>query len=178
MSDRSLAALLSFLDYLSEKGLMAAGTATGRKASCNKVLGILDPEEQTDVTVVNLDDAMHRFINLEGKNYTPSSLTVYKSRVASAISDFTSYLANPSGFKPSVAQKKTGNGSPKKVAGPKASSHNAAPIQKPDVQPIASANVYPIPIRADVVVRIHGLPFDLTPAEAEKIAAVVKAMAL
>jgi hypothetical protein len=38
--------------------------------------------------------------------------------------------------------------------------------------------VFPIPIRPDVVVRIHGLPFDLSTAEAEKIANVVKAMAM
>ena len=37
--------------------------------------------------------------------------------------------------------------------------------------------VYPIPIREDVTVRIFGLPVDLTVAEAEKIARIVKAMA-
>jgi hypothetical protein len=42
----------------------------------------------------------------------------------------------------------------------------------------ASANVFPIQIRENVVVRIQGLPFDLTQAEAERIANVVKAMAV
>lgn len=37
--------------------------------------------------------------------------------------------------------------------------------------------VYPIPIRRDVTVRIFNLPADLTQAEADKIAAVVKALA-
>lgn len=37
--------------------------------------------------------------------------------------------------------------------------------------------VYPIAIRADVVVRIFDLPADLTQAEAAKIAAVVHALA-
>lgn len=37
--------------------------------------------------------------------------------------------------------------------------------------------VYPIPIREDATVRIHGLPADLTKAEAEKIARVVMALA-
>lgn len=37
--------------------------------------------------------------------------------------------------------------------------------------------VYPIPIREDVTVRIFGLPADLTAGEANKIAAVVKALA-
>lgn len=37
--------------------------------------------------------------------------------------------------------------------------------------------VYPIPIREDATVRIFGLPADLTEAEANKIAAVVQALA-
>lgn len=37
--------------------------------------------------------------------------------------------------------------------------------------------VYPIPLRADVVVRICDLPADLTQAEAAKIGAIVKALA-
>jgi hypothetical protein len=158
MSDRSLGGLTTFLDYLSSKGLMAKNTAAGRKAACGKVLGVLDPEEQSDVLNLDLDDAMTRFINLEGRAYTPNSLNVYKSRVASSLSDFASYLQNPAAFKPSTASKKS-NGESAKRSGP-------------------SANVFPIPIRADVVVRINGLPFDLTPAEAEKIASVVKAMAM
>lgn len=37
--------------------------------------------------------------------------------------------------------------------------------------------VYPIPIRPGLIVRIANLPDDLTKAEAEKIAAVVMALA-
>jgi hypothetical protein len=39
-------------------------------------------------------------------------------------------------------------------------------------------DVLPIPIRADLTVRVHGLPFDLTQAEARKVAAVIQAMAV
>jgi len=37
--------------------------------------------------------------------------------------------------------------------------------------------IIPIIIRCDAVVNIFGLPFDLTPAEAAKISAVIMAMA-
>ena len=40
-----------------------------------------------------------------------------------------------------------------------------------------SDTIIPIPLRADLTVFIQGLPIDLTEAEAEKIARVVKAMA-
>jgi hypothetical protein len=181
MSNRSLPSLLSFLDYLATKGLMPRNTVVGRKAACNKVLGILDPEEQTDVTHIDIESAMARFINLEGKGYTPSSLVVYKSRVTSAISDFENYLDNPAGFKPSAGNRKAKSDNGKTATESKAKrksavSQNTEP--RHDVTQSPATNVFPIPIRADVVVRINGLPFDLTPAEADKIASVVKAMAM
>jgi hypothetical protein len=42
----------------------------------------------------------------------------------------------------------------------------------------AAQNIVPIPIRADLIVRIHGIPLDMTETEAEKIGAVVKALAV
>jgi hypothetical protein len=181
MSNRSLNSLIEFLEYLAVKGLTPRNTVIGRKAACGKVLGVLDPEEQSDVLSIDLDDAMSRFVNLEGKNYTSSSLNVYKSRVSSSISDFTSYIANPMAFKPSTGQKKPASDGAKKLKLKRPSkSGNASsglPSRTDSAMP-SSANVFPIPIRSDVVVRIHGLPFDLTPTEADKIASVVKAMAM
>jgi hypothetical protein len=43
--------------------------------------------------------------------------------------------------------------------------------------PMASS-ILPIPIRADLTIYIQGLPFDLTEAEAKKIASVIQAMAM
>ena len=182
MADHSLQSLISFLDYLASKGLMPRNTVAGRKAAVGKVLGVLDPEEQADVTQIDVDSAMSRFINLEGKGYTPGSLAVYKSRVVSAISDFQTYNSNPAGFKLGSPQKRQTTGA-SKSADASANKKREKVVDdsashRPDHQVAPTANVFPIPIRADLVVRIHGLPFDLTAAEAEKIASVVKAMAL
>jgi hypothetical protein len=180
MSDKSLPALLGFLDWMATKGLMQRNTVSGRKAACSKVLGVLDPEEQADVTQVSIDDAMDRFQNLEGRNYMPASLGVYRSRVAAAISDFERYLANPASFKPGVVQRRTANGTTKRTQPTETPQQQAraASSEAPVSTAHSPVNVFPIPIRADVVVRIHGLPFDLTVAEADKIANIVKAMAM
>jgi hypothetical protein len=177
--DRSLTSLLGFLDWLGTKGLMARNTAFGRKAACSNVLGVLDPEEQVDVTQADLDLAMKRFANLHGKRYTPKSLQVYEGRVRRSIADFARYLSDPSGFKVNGGVTKTKSAATSK---PRANQSSSEP-DAPDAPTISSAvgttaNVYPIPIRADLVVRIHGLPFDLTRAEAERIANIVKAMAM
>ena len=134
-------------------------------------------EEQQDVTQVDLDQTMKRFANLHGKRYTPKSLQVYEGRVRRSISDFSRYLADPGNFKVTAGIAKT-----KPSNGGKSRKTLATDDDFPSVVAASvgstTANVYPIPIRADLVVRIHGLPFDLTKAEAERIANVVRAMAM
>lgn len=39
------------------------------------------------------------------------------------------------------------------------------------------AHVFPIQIRPDLIVRFHGIPHDLTEAEAKRIAGVIMALA-
>jgi hypothetical protein len=181
MTDKSLPALLSFLDWMSSKGLMPRNTASGRKAACAKVLGVLDPEERADVTQVDVGEAMSRFANLEGKKYLPNSLAVYRSRVSAAIADFARYLADPEAFKPGAIRRRVRQEPTPKAEPPRrAAALDSLPTQLdgPAMSGHSPVNVFPIPIRADVVVRIHGLPFDLTTSEAEKIANIVKAMAM
>lgn len=179
MSDRSLASLIEFLEWTAEKGLMAKNTVGGRKAAVSQVLGVLDPEEQGDVTTVDLDGAMTRFINLHGKKYNTSSLNVYKSRTNAAIKDFQQWLADPLSFKPQSGKaEKGGNKPPKKKPVPVPETPSPAG-SGPAMHPAQStANVFPIQIRENLIVRIHGLPFDLSKAEAERIANVVRAMAM
>lgn len=182
MSDKSLTSLVSFLDWTAEKGIMAKNTVNGRKAAVGSVLGILDPEEQGDITTVDLDSVMTRFVNLQGKKYNTSSLNVYKSRTNAAINDFKSWLADPLSFKPNSAKvEKKATSKPAKKAGSvtqPASSDAPSNAHVGQAPQSATANVFPIQIRENLVVRIHGLPFDLTKAEAERIANVVRAMAM
>jgi hypothetical protein len=180
MNDKSLSGLLGFLDWLATKGLMQRNTVAGRKAACSKVLGVLDPEEQADVTQVDVDEAMDRFANLEGRNYVPASLGVYRSRVVAALSDFGRYLANPASFKPGLVQRRPTSGATKKHQHTKATESPArlpTHVEMPTGSTHSPVNVFPIPIRPDVVVRIQGLPFDLTDAEARRIANVILALA-
>lgn len=182
MADRSLEGLMGFLDWNADKGLMAKNTVNGRKAAVSGVLSVLDPEEKGDITVLDLDSVMTRFINLQGKKYNTSSLTVYKSRTNASINDFIKWLDNPLSFKPMP-------GKPVKKVSSKASKSGRTAISSESIGSPhvpnstssvhqASANVFPIQIRENLIVRIHGLPFDLTAAEAERIANVVKAMAI
>ncbi|MBV9884388.1 MAG: hypothetical protein JO276_15370, partial [Sphingomonadaceae bacterium] len=166
---RTREAILDFQDYQAAKGLLAKGTAAARKAALGKVLGILPAEEAEDVTKIDLDDVMIRFSNLQGRDYTPGSMSTYKSRVRAALEDFEAYLSNPLGFRPSVNRRDrpTRVEKPTTKTQPTVETHEA--VVKVATPAFDTTSILPIPLRADLIVRIQGLPFDMTAAEARKI---------
>lgn len=181
----SRAALIDFLDYVSQKGLVPSSTAQSRKAAVGKVLGVLSDDEAHDVRGIDLDSTMTRFHNLHGKSYTPDSLATYKSRVRTALDDFASYIENPLAFKPSAQnrERKTqvsggGSGGGKTTKDRTQDQPTKTAASLPMVSGPMASSILPIPIRVDLTVMIQGLPYDLTAAEAKKIAGVIQAMAI
>lgn len=181
MSDsRSRDAVLEFLDYCKGKGLLKPATAESRKAAVNQVLGILSEEEARDVARIDLDSVMSRFQNLHSKKYTPDSLRTYKARVKNSLFDFLRFRENPMDFKPTAAVPSKRSSKAKQQSKPEPRT-DEAPRQPPtwanSTAGFLSTSTLPIPIREDLTVLIHGLPFDLSPGEAQKIANVVLALA-
>lgn len=175
---RSRDKLLEWIDYSKAKGLMKPATAEARRAAVNQVMGILSEIEAQDVAKIDVDALLDRFHNLHGKRYTPDSLKTYRARVRNAIADFLRYLENPIDYKPSVqlAPKRqiVLHKSTKKIALPERTQVDTA---KPITATIINTSTLPIPLRADLTILVHGLPFDLTEQEARKVANVILAMA-
>lgn len=177
--NRSRDDLIRFLDYMGEKGLIPPATASARKTAATKVLAVLPDDEAADVINVDLDDAMSRFDNLNKHRFTPESLQAYRSRLKAALRDFQSYSENPVNFRPQ------GQGRTKSKSQPERSRNDpvsAKPQMNVSSVPLSASDlpnvsVLPIPLRLDLTVRIVGLPFDLTPGEAKKIANIVIAHA-
>lgn len=176
-TDFSVEAVDNFLTDLGRKGLMPRATVVARRASCNKVFGALSPGERRDVRTLDMDDVAARFANLEGANYTPDSLAAYKSRTTKSVEDFLRYREDPINFRIKKAsgrkillKKKNGAsaGEAEGSAGNNSNTHETHHTQRLTL---------PIPIRADVVIEIKGVPFDLTKSEAKKIANVIQALA-
>jgi len=173
MSDFSRDKLLEFLGFLGKKGLMNKTTVAARRASVNTLLSILSDQEAQDVRKLDLNEVAMRFTNLKGAQFKPESIKVYKSRVTSAIEDLKKYRANPLTFKPNIV-------SPKSSASAKADKDvEKNRFVKDGKLPDNSADIiFPVPIRPDVVVRVVGVPSNLTKKEATKIANVVLALAM
>lgn len=182
--DYSLDAFNRFIDYAATKGYMNKNTAQGRKAAANKVLTILESSELIDLRTVDIDGTFNRFQNLQGLNYSSDSLQIYLSRTKSAVGEFISWVDNPSAYKMPKPQKA--------VAKVKSSGNSDKPVNKlveskqsPELN-LAQTEQYqesrhiivPIPLRENLIVKISNLPADLTPSEADRLAAIVKAFAV
>jgi site-specific recombinase XerD len=178
----SLSELIGFLDYLSDKGLVNKNTILSRKAASNKMLAILDSGEAADLREIDLDQVATRFGHLKGKGYSPQSLQVYKSRVATALTDFFRYKENPANFKTGNSNGTKGLAGIKAKPKPtsKAISSRPQSVSRLDESRLPTSGAatvnFPVPLRTNCVVQINGLPVDLTRAEAAKISAVVNAM--
>lgn len=184
----SLDAFNEFLDYTLLKGILKPETAKSRKVAANKILEKVTPDERADLRLVNLDVEAERFANRQGNGYLAASLKVYKSRAKSALSDFFSYVENRMAFRPSVANR--GAGKPSKGSAKRSgASPGSSKIEAPAPASVVGAHpapalpsghdnlMFPIPIRPGLIVKLTNIPADLTAAEAEKIAQVIKALA-
>src|SRR5690606_2685952 len=106
------------------------------------------------------------------QDYSPGSLNAYRSRLRSTLDEFESHLTNPLGYRPNTPQTRERRASNSK--GEAAGSNSVKPtVPQSKVEPPGASNIVPIQIRPDVTIRIQGLPFDLTEAEAKRIANVV-----
>lgn len=178
--DYSLDAFNRFFDHAATKGLLKRNTAQSRKAATNKVLAVLEQSELTDLRSIDLDQAFDQFQNLQGMQYKPDSLQVYLSRARTALNDFISYVDDPSSFKsakPQRASSKSNNEAERNKIKHKKQGVNlggGALDEHHDSKHV----IVPVPLRENLTVKITNLPVDLTPAEADRLAAIVKAYAV
>jgi hypothetical protein len=175
--------LLSFLDYLSNKGLMNKDTVSSRRAAVNTLLSILSDDEAANLKGLDLDTLLQRFVNLKGSGFKPESVRVYKSRLGAVLADFERYKRDPLNYKPNHTAREraqrpqngdTHKETPKRAAIPLSGTagFGTASVNDDEIQAIE----FPIPIRKGVIVRVAGIPSDLTPEEAQKIGNVILAL--
>ncbi len=184
-SDYSADELQSFLEWGVQKGLLKQETGNSRRTAVQKVLSALDESEREDLRGIDIESTFARFVNKNAKSFTPQSLTTYKSRFQTALEDFLRYKENPATFRFEGTRRTritAGDAQDEKKGSPKRTTRPAAATGKneppPPQPPVVSEVVFPIPIRDGVVVRIHNIPNNLTKAEAQRISAVVLALAM
>jgi len=136
----------------------------------------LTDDERRDVRNLDVDELVSRFHKLEGSSIRPESLQLYARRLRTALADFLAWRNDPASF--------TGSGHERARAFKRGGEHRAAlsPDQEQAERIVLEAtenptNVVPVPVRDDTTVYLANLPLDLTGAEAERIARIVRSFA-
>lgn len=168
--------LLEFLDHAAVRGLMPTATARALAVASRTVLGILTDDERADLSQLDIDAVIKRFVNKRAKDFNPTSLKEYGRRVRRAVDLFVKWRNDPANF---AIKTRASNGSRRKESG----AENGEPTKK-DAQEAALPSERPetyqssLPIRPGLVVTLVNVPNDLTGAEAERLANFIRMLAV
>ena len=172
--DYSQTAFLEFLRQGAVTGLIGPATARSRKLAAENLLIQLKSHERRDLRQLDVDELCSRFHKLQGSTIRPENIQIYNERLCSGLKDFIVWTSDPVGFKSVEGEK------PESVI--VAARDSAAQAQAREElalnPPRSPHDIFPVPIRDDLIVYLQNIPLDMTRAEARKIAAVVKALAL
>lgn len=168
--------LLEFLGHAADRGLMPATTAQALAVASRNVLGILTDAEKADLSQLDIDGVIKRFANKRAKDFNPASLKEYGRRVRRAVDLFLKWRADPSNFtiktRASSASRKKQNGAENGEQAMKEVQTEPVPAQLP------GAYQSSFPVRPGLVVTLINIPYDLTGAEAERLASFIKMLAV
>lgn len=166
--------LLEFLDHAADRGLMPAASAQALAVASRSVLGVLTEPEKTDLSRLDVGALIKRFTNKRAKDFNPSSLKEYGRRVHRAVDLFLKWREDPANF--TVKTRAASRRKNRSGASSDGGEGDAEPIPIPEQR--TGTYHSSIPVRSGVVVTLLNVPHDLTRAEAERLAAFVKMLAV
>ncbi len=169
----SLDDLLDFLDHAGDRGLMPTATAQALAVASRNVLGVLTEQERLDLSRQDLDGVIKRFNNKRAKDFSPSSLKEYARRVHRAVELFLTWREDPANF---TVKTRATTGARKKEKGKGSGLHEPEnELTQPEQRPPAPGTYNSaMPVRPGVVVTLSNVPYDLTRAEAERLANFIR----
>lgn len=172
--DYSQTAFLEFLRHGAVTGLIGPATARSRKLASEQLLIQLKPHERADLRQLDVNELCSRFHKLQGSTIRPENLQLYNDRLSSGLKDFICWTDDPVNFKSVEGEK------PESVLVAARDTPEQAQAREELVlnPPRSPHEIFPVPLREDLVVFLQNIPLDMTKAEARKIAAVVEALAV
>ena len=172
--DYSQKAFLEFLRQAAVSGITSPATARSRKLAAEQLLLQLKPNERLDLRQLDVDELCSRFHKLQGSTIRPESIRLYGDRLCSALKDFIAWTDDPTTFQSVEGEKLEATLVAARDTPGQAQAREELALNPPR----SPHDIFPVPIREDLVVYLQNVPLDMTQAEANKIAAVVKALAL
>ncbi len=171
--DYSEASFTSFMRQCVVSGLVNPATLRARKLAAEQLFPELKPHERQDLRLVDVEELGARFHKLEDSSIRPESMAVYQSRLRDALTDFIAWSDDPENFAPRESEQKQ----LRELLRNEPEGHKAAREELALNPPRSPHEIFPVPLREDLVVYLQNIPLDMTQREADKIAAVVRALA-
>jgi len=172
----TLAAWLHFLRQAGMEGLMNPAAARARTKAVEQLADELTAEERADVRKIDVDQLVKRFHKLEGSSIRPETLEIYAGRFSSGLESYLSWLSNPSAF--ITPRRERARASMRGDERQPALSPEQRAAERIALEATENpTNIVPVPLREDTVVYLANLPLNLSRAEAERVAGVVRAYA-
>lgn len=173
VKDYSETAFNSFMRQSVQSGTINPQTARSRKLAAEQLLVELKSHERNDMRLVDVEELASRFHKLQGSTIRAESMAVYKSRLRDALADFTAWVDDPEAFQPRESEFRL----TRDLLKNEPDDHRQAREELALNPPRTPLEIFPVPIRENLVVYIQNVPLDMTRKEADKIAAVIKALA-
>jgi hypothetical protein len=172
--DYSQPAFLEFLRQAAVTGVTKPATARARKLAAENLLAQIKSHERLDLRLLDVDELCSRFHKLQGSTIRPETLQLYNERLSSGLKDFIAWTGDPSSFQSTEGDK------PEAIlVAARDTPEQAQAREELALNPPRSPHdIFPVPLREDLIVYLQNIPLDMTEAEANKIAAVVRALAL
>ena len=172
--DYSQTAFLEFLRQAAVTGITTPATARSRKLAAEHLLVQIKSHERIDLRLLDVDELCTRFHKLQGSTIRPENLQLYNERLSSGLKDFISWTADPGDFQSVEGEK------PESILVAARDTPGQAQAREELAlnPPRSPHDIFPVPLRDDLVVYLQNIPLNLTRAEASKIAAVIHALAL
>ncbi|MCG6118226.1 MAG: hypothetical protein MEQ07_08560 [Aquimonas sp.] len=168
--------LLDFLREAPKQGLLNPAVARSRANAIDALFTVLTPAERADIRRIDVDRLPGRLHKVQGSTIRPEVLELYRIRVGEALVDYLAWLGNPGDFATI-----SGNALRRDLrcfVSPPDNAEEARALE--DIALAVSErrkDYLTVPLRDGVTVYISNLPFDLSAAEAGRIARVVMALA-
>ena len=172
--DYSENSFTSFMRQSVVAGLVNPATLRARKLAAEQLFSELKSHERQDLRLLDVEELGARFHKLEDSSIRPESMAVYQSRLRDALADFIAWTDNPTDFTPRDSEQKQ----LREMLRSEPEGHRQAREELALNPPRNPHEIFPVPIREDLVVYLQNVPLDMTQREAEKIAAVVRALAV
>lgn len=169
--DYSAEALLRFLKQAGMEGLINPAAARARRNAVEQLAGELTEPERADLRRLKVAELAGRVHKLEGSSIRSEALALYAERFEMALRDFIAWTDDPMHFRSVGSERR--RAIPRGQLDPDQEVAERITLESAREQ----ATMIPIGLRGELTVYIANLPADLSRAEADRIARVVRAYA-